>query len=59
LHDSFARGVRTVKASRGKAMLRVAAYGAFTVGVLIAQDNTMLEIDLAELKSAPKRFREQ
>lgn len=59
LHDSFARAVRTVKARGGKAQLNLAAYGAFTVGVLIEKDATTLEIDLAELDTAPKRFREQ
>jgi hypothetical protein len=59
LHDSFARAVRSVKSSNGKARLKLAAYGAFTVGVLIERDGTTLEIDLAELESAPKPFREQ
>jgi len=57
LHDSFAKPVRRVKAVRGKALLEFAAYGAFTVGVLIESDDTMLEIDLAEVESAPEEFR--
>ena len=38
-------------------MLRIASYGAFTVGVLIESDDTMLEIDLAEVEAAPEVFR--
>jgi hypothetical protein len=57
LHDSFAKPVRRVKVVRGKATLGVTTYGAFTVGVLIEHDDTMLEIDLAEVKSAPEAFR--
>jgi hypothetical protein len=59
LHDSFATPVYRVKAASGKAPLNVAAYGAFTVGVLVEQDGTMLEMDLADVKTAPKRFRDQ
>ncbi|WP_262047935.1 FRG domain-containing protein [Bradyrhizobium sp. Bra78] len=59
LHDSFAKSVRTEPARNGKAVLQLWAYGAFTVGILIKQDGTMLEIDLAELKGAPKVFRER
>jgi hypothetical protein len=57
LHDSFAKPVRSVQAVRGKASLDVETYGAFTVGVLIGLDDTMLEIDLAEVESAPATFR--
>jgi hypothetical protein len=57
LHDSFARPVRRVKVVRGKATLEVTTYGAFTVGALVERDDTMLEIDLAEVKSAPESFR--
>jgi len=46
-----------VQAVRGKASLDVETYGAFTVGVLIGLDDTMLEIDLAEVESAPATFR--
>jgi hypothetical protein len=59
LHDSFAKSVRTEPARNGKAVLTLWAYGAFTVGILIKQDDTMLEIDLADLKGAPKVFRER
>lgn len=59
LHDSFLEPVRTVVAKRGKAMLEVSAYGAFTVGVHIEETGTLLELDLAEVQSAPPRFRAQ
>jgi hypothetical protein len=59
LHDTFANPTRQLEASRGKVVLNLQAYGAFTVGVVIERDGTKLELDLAELKSAPRRFREQ
>ena len=59
LHDSFAKSVRRVAARGGKAVLRLWTYGAFTVGVLIERDKTMLEVDLAEIPDAPKLFRER
>jgi len=59
LHDSFIDPHRTVAAVKGKASLNVKAYGAFTVGIEVKKDGTLLELDLAELKDAPKRFREQ
>lgn len=57
LHDSFEKPVREVTAVAGKAKLEVTTYGAFTVGILIGVDDTMLEIDLAEVSSAPDSFR--
>jgi FRG domain len=59
LHDSFSKPLVEVSPSRGKAVLTKTAYGAFTVGALVKQDETRLELDLSELESAPKRFREQ
>ena len=59
LHDTFVKPVVTVEASNGVAEYKCSAYGAFTVGVLIESDGTPLELDLADLESAPKRFREQ
>lgn len=41
----------------GRAPLELFAYGAFTVGVLLEQDGTMLELNLATLPEAPDRFR--
>jgi hypothetical protein len=59
LHDTFPEPERRVRALRGKAVLHLEAYGAFTVGILVEHDRTMLELDLAELPNSPKRFREQ
>jgi hypothetical protein len=59
LHDSFKEPVVEILPVGNKAMLETSAYGAFTVGCLVRQDGTQLELDLAELESAPKRFREQ
>lgn len=58
LHDSFVAPVRVAKAGRnGKAALELWAYGAFTIGALITEDGTRLELDLAELDNAPSLFR--
>ncbi len=59
LHDSFEhdRPVVTV-GPRGVAELALDAWGAFTVGALADDGRTKLELDLAELESAPREFRE-
>ncbi len=59
LHDSFPDPERRSRVAHGKAVLNVEAYGAFTVGILVERDGTMLELDLADVPTAPKRFREQ
>jgi hypothetical protein len=60
LHNSFADPVREVEPrSSAEAALRLWAYGAFTVGALITQDGTTLELDLADLPDAPKAFKSQ
>jgi len=59
LHDSFLHPVEKLKPSGGKVALHTEAYGAFTVGALVTQDGTMLELDLADLETAPDRFRNQ
>ncbi|WP_245442940.1 FRG domain-containing protein [Methylobacterium terrae] len=59
LHDSFKNPIRKISPKDGKAELKTWSYGAFTVGAMIEQDGTTLELDLAELEGAPKRFREQ
>ncbi len=59
LHNSFAKPIRKVNAVDGAAALRTWSYGAFTVGVMIHVDGTTLELDLAELEDAPKKFRER
>jgi hypothetical protein len=58
LHDSFSEPIQTVDPkSPDEVRLRLWAYGAFTVGVLVTQDDTKLELDLTELPDAPERFR--
>lgn len=59
LHDTFDNPVRRRMPIDGIATLSLWSYGAFTVGVEITQDGTRLELDLAELCDAPKRFRER
>jgi hypothetical protein len=61
LHDSFSRPVREATPVAGKAELQFSTYGAFTVGILVSQgeDDTMLEIDLAEVEGAPEEFRKR
>ncbi|QRE76117.1 pYEATS domain-containing protein [Methylobacterium aquaticum] len=59
LHDSFKNPIRKISPRNRKAELKTWSYGAFTVGAVVEQDGTTLELDLAELEDAPKRFREQ
>lgn len=59
LHDSFLHPIEKVAPKGGKAKLQTEAYGAFTVGAVVTQDGTTLELDLSELGGAPERFRNQ
>lgn len=58
LHPTFEPSVIQIEAKRGEAKLLRQAWGAFTVGAVIMSTLSMLELDLAALKSAPKNFRE-
>ena len=59
LHDTFDQPVQTVAVSKeGVARLEVSAYGAFTVGAVADEGETLLELDLAEVAEFPKAFRE-
>jgi hypothetical protein len=61
LHDSFDKPVITVPVRSGAAILTVVAFGAFTVGAKVEEDNgavTILERDLAEVEDAPLAFRQ-
>lgn len=58
LHETFPENERTVKAINGEAKLLLFAWGAFTVGAVLDDGKTELELDLAELSNTPKRFRE-
>jgi hypothetical protein len=59
LHQSFEEDEIRIKAKQGEATLTIYSYGAFTVGAVVDDGNTPLELDLAELTTAPKRFRER
>ena len=59
LHPSFSNGVQTVEADAGAATITLQTWGAFTVGAVMEDGNTALELDLAELKDAPNEFRER
>lgn len=58
LHPTFARQRLSIDTPPdGIVELRLKAWGAFTVGALIEQEQLMLELDLAELDDAPAVFR--
>lgn len=57
IHDTFPNNRPTVYVAGGVAVLRLKAWGAFTVGVLADDGKTKLELDLANLESAPDEFR--
>jgi hypothetical protein len=59
LHQSFAKNIKSVRAVGGEAKLSVFAFGAFTVGAVIDEEQVELELDLAELSNAPKKFRQR
>jgi hypothetical protein len=59
LHSSFNQSLVKVQPQDGRAVHSMAAYGAFTVGAVVEQDGTRLELDLAELISVPESFRAQ
>jgi len=63
LHDSFRPSVFTIPPQdfkNGKAEDdEILAWGAFTVGAVTDNGQTLLELDLAELPDAPKTFRER
>jgi hypothetical protein len=59
LHDSFGEPVVPVPVRQGSAIYTVIAFGAFTVGAKVEEDDgrqTQLELDLAYLKDVPKAF---
>jgi hypothetical protein len=58
LHPTFKNDQPVVKVGpSGVAELLLTAWGAFTVGALTDDGKTKLELDLAELESAPEEFR--
>lgn len=58
VHDTFPRLIYSVMAKDGKAEYDFFVSGAFTLGVVCDSGKTLLELDLANLSSAPKKFRE-
>lgn len=59
LHNTFENTTPAVSFdTNGTASLTLSAYGAFTVGVLTDDGSTELELDLAELSDAPRKFRQ-
>lgn len=58
LHDTFRPPNYVVSFEDGKAVLKITAWGGFTVGVWIADTGTKLELDLALAPDAPKVIRE-
>lgn len=58
LHPTFRNSTPIVTVgSNGVAELKLTAWGAFTVGVLADEGHTRLELNLAELETAPEDFR--
>lgn len=57
LHPTFRQQLVRQPVVNGCATLVLIAYGAFTVGALADDGGTKLELDLAELDSAPLEFR--
>lgn len=57
LHPSFRNSDPTVEVVNGIASINVLAWGAFTVGAEADDGETQLELDLAQLNSAPALFR--
>lgn len=58
LHNSFAKSIIHLDGSGKKEVeYRIPAYGAFTIGAIADNGNTLLELDLSELKNFPEDFR--
>lgn len=57
LHDSFHPQMEEVTFKNGKALLTVTAWGGFTVGAWVPQENVELELDLTNLTNAPDTIR--
>lgn len=58
VHPTFPQDQYKVAVAKGKAVWKGHAVGAFTI-VAETETGTKVELDLAELESAPKRFRER
>lgn len=58
LHDSFDEPRMIVPVRDGKATLSLRVWGGFTVGVWVGERQATLELDLSEIKTAPRIIRE-
>lgn len=58
VHHTFKNPVFEVPVENGVARAVLVAWGAFTVGAVADEGDTRLELNLAELPGAPRRFRE-
>ena len=59
LHPTFPERVIRVPPGSRRCLISVAAWGAFTVGAVVAKPRVLLELDLAREKKLPKAFRER
>jgi len=60
LHDSFAKSVVVLSANNTDYVeYNVPSYGAFTIGAVCDNGSTLLELDLAEVRSLPEDFRKR
>lgn len=59
LHDSFRPARREAEFKNGRAKLKVASWGGFTVGAWVPRLQTMLELDLAQVKDAPRIIKDR
>lgn len=57
LHPTFPNPIQSVTPVNGKAVLTLAAWGAFTVGVSTDDNSCLLELNLAAIENAPLEFR--
>ena len=57
LHPTFETPKEVAIDASEEARLELLAWGSFTAGAEVDEGRTKLELDLAELKDAPERFR--
>ncbi|WP_131724392.1 YEATS-associated helix-containing protein [Chryseobacterium indologenes] len=58
LHNSFAKSIIHLEGYGKKEVeYKIPSYGAFTIGAILDNGNTLLELDIAELKNFPESFR--
>ncbi|WP_153397668.1 YEATS-associated helix-containing protein [Chryseobacterium vaccae] len=58
LHNSFARSIIHLEGYGKKEVeYKIPSYGAFTIGAILDNGDTLLELDIAELKNFPESFR--